>query len=200
MGIIMKFKVFLLSVMCILLSVSGAFAQPDATVIVHQSTLNGFLNAIGPVSGKADFKVAGAKGTYHWTVKNAKINLMPDAAKFTADAAIKVAGFKYNSTAKGEVIVKYNREANLIAVKVSKASFEVYTKIFGKKIHIADVDISKFYKPEFQFAGPQPVQDSVEVVMPDGSTKVINISMKDANMKLAEQKIVVTSNLEFTPQ
>jgi len=196
----MKFKTFILIAACLLTAFSSTLAQPDATVIVHQSTLNGFLNAIGPVSGEADFKVAGAKGTYTWTVKNAKINLMPDAAKFTADAAIKVAGFKYNSTAKGEVVVNYNQEANLISVKVKKASFEVYTKIFGKKIHIADVDISKVYKPEFQFAGPQPVQDSVEVVMPDGSTKIINISMKDANMKLAEQKIVVTSNLEFMTQ
>ena len=196
----MKYKSFLLVSICVLISFGGAFAQPDATVIVHQSTLNGFLNAIGPVSGESDFKVAGAKGKYTWTVKNAKINLMPDAAKFTADASIKVAGFKYNSKAKGDVAVKYNQEANLISVKVKKASFEVYTKIFGKKIHIADVDISKVYKPEFQFAGPQPVQDSVEVVMPDESIKIIDISMKDANMKLAEQKIVVTSNLEFVPQ
>ena len=200
MGIMMKFKLFLISASCVLFAVNGTLAQPDATVIVHQSTLNGFMNAIGPVSGKDDFNVAGAKGSYTWTVKNAKINLMPDAAKFTADASIKVAGFKYNSKAKGDVAVKYNQEANLISVKVKKASFEVYTKIFGKKIHIADVDISKVYKPEFQFAGPQPVQDSVEVVMPDESIKIIDISMKDANMKLAEQKIVVTSNLEFVPQ
>ena len=196
----MKSKSFFIAAICLLTAFSSTFAQPDATVIVHQSTLNGFLNAIGPVSGKADFKVAGAKGKYTWTVKNAKINLMPDAAKFSADASIKVAGFKYNSKAKGDVAVKYNQEANLISVKVKKASFEVYTKIFGKKIHIADVDISKVYKPEFQFAGPQPVQDSVEVVMPDESIKIIDISMKDANMKLAEQKIVVTSNLEFVPQ
>ena len=35
---------------------------PDAVVIVRQSTLNGFLDAVGPVSGKAPYDVLGIKG------------------------------------------------------------------------------------------------------------------------------------------
>ena len=197
----MRLRVCMLIVLWIIACINLGFTQnPDATVIVHQSTLNGFLDAIGPVSGKANYKVAGAKGTYDWSVKNARITIAPGQAKMNADASIKVGPLKYNSQAKGDVDVRYNPEKNLISVKVKKASFEVYTKIFGKKIHIADVDISRFYRPEFEFAGPQPVQDSVEVEMPDGSKKTIYIKTKDHNMTLRENEIVVTSNLEFSEQ
>ena len=197
----MRLRVCMLIVLWIIACINLGFTQnPDATVIVHQSTLNGFLDAIGPVSGKANYKVAGAKGTYDWSVKNARITISPGQAKMIADASIKVGPLKYKSAAKGDVDVRYSPEKNLISVKVKKASFEVYTKIFGKKIHIADVDISRFYKPEFEFAGPQPVQDSVEVEMPDGSKKTIYIKTKDHNMTLRENEIVVTSNLEFSEQ
>ena len=35
---------------------------PDAVGIVRQSTLNGFFDAVGPVSGKAPYNVLGMKG------------------------------------------------------------------------------------------------------------------------------------------
>ena len=41
-------------VLGVFMFVHPAHAQgPDAVVIVRQSTLNGFLDAVGPVSGKA---------------------------------------------------------------------------------------------------------------------------------------------------
>jgi hypothetical protein len=177
----------------------NAFSQePDATVIVHQSTLNGFLSAVGPVSGDKDYNVAGIKGTYHWTVSNAQIAIAPGAARLVADADIKVGPFKYGSKVKGEVAVNYDNVKNLISVKVQKAEFEVYTKVLGKKIHIADVDISKFYRPEFEFAGPQPVQSQVSVTLPDGSIKTIYIKTTDHKMELRQDVIVVTSKVVFS--
>jgi len=148
-------------VLAVFMFVHPSNAQgPDAVVIVRQSTLNGFFDAVGPVSGKAPYNVLGMKGEYTGTVKNARIQLKPNAADFTADASVKVGPFEYGSVANGDVEIKYHQETNRISVKVLKASFEVYTKFFGKKIHLGDVDISKFYRPEFEFVGPQPVQPS----------------------------------------
>ena len=173
---------------------------PDASVIVHQNTLNGFLNAAGPMSGTAKYNVLGSKGDYTWTVKNARIQLKPNQAQFSADASVKVGPFNYGSVATGDVEIKYNPSSNRISVKVLKASFEVYTKIFGKKIHIADVDISPYYNPEFEFAGPQPVQPSVTVNLPNGTVKTIYISMTGQTMTLQQDQIVVASNLKFSDQ
>lgn len=190
------------SVILLLLSVCFySFSQvPDASVIVHQNTLNGFLNAAGPMSGTAQYNVLGSKGDYTWTVQNARITLKPNQAQFSADASVKIGVLNYGSVATGDVEIKYNTETNRISVKVLRAAFEVYTKIFGKKIHIADVDISPFYKPEFEFAGPQPVQPSVQVNMPNNTTKTIYISMVGQNMTIQQDQIVVTSNLKFSDQ
>jgi hypothetical protein len=171
---------------------------PDATVIVNQNTLNGFLNAVGPVSGSDQFKVAGAKGTYTWTVKDARIDLKPDKAIFTADASVKAGPAKYGSTAKGEVEIKYNQGTNRISIKVMKAAFEVYTTVMNKKIHITNVDIAKYYRPEFEFAGPQPIQPSVEIDLPGDSKKTVYISTASQNLKIEEGQIVVTTNLTFS--
>ena len=59
--------------------------------------------------------------------------------------------------------------------KFKQATFEVYIKIFGKKIHITNVDAARYDKPEFEFSGPQPIQASVDVALPDGSKKTIFI-------------------------
>ncbi len=197
----MKTKLLFFSLISLLLLSFKLYAQtpePDATVIVHQNTLNNFLKAVGPVSGEKDFNAAGIKGTYHWTVKDAVITIAPGSAKLTANAKVKVGPFDYDSGVKGEVVVKYNQEANLISVKVQKAEFEVYTKLLGKKIHIADVDISQFYRPEFEFAGPQPVQSQISIVLPDGSTKIVYIKTVDHKMELREAKIAVTSTVVFS--
>jgi hypothetical protein len=191
----------ILMIFCLALLYQNAFSQaPDATVIVHQSTLNGFLNAVGPISGQDQYKVLGAKGNYTWTLTNARIELLPDKARFIADASVKTGPFSYGSVASGDVEVRYNQETNRISVKVVKAEFEVYTKIFGKKIHITDIDAAKYYKPEFEFAGPQPVQPSVVVNLPNGTSKTIYIKPVSQNMRIAQDQIVVTSMLKFSDQ
>ena len=177
---------------------TGSPAQPpDASVIVHQNTLNGFFNAIGPISGKDQYNVLGMHGEYTWTLRNARIELRPNQARFIADADIHVGPLSYGSEASGNVEVLFHPESNRISIKVLHATFEVYIKIFGKKIHITDIDAARFYKPEFEFAGPQPMQASVDVALPDGSKKTIFIKPVAQNLVIEQERIVVTSKLTF---
>ena len=176
-------------------------AQPsDASVIVHQSTLNKFMTAVGPISGTEPYNVLGMKGNYTWTLQNARIELKPNQARFIADANVKVGPVAYGSVASGDVEVKYHPETNRISMKVLKAEFEVYTKIFGKKIHITNIDAAKFYRPEFEFAGPQPVEPKVDVALPGGARKTIFIAPVSQNLHLEQDQIVVTSQLVFSDQ
>ncbi|MFZ1082630.1 MAG: hypothetical protein WAO19_11990 [Candidatus Kryptoniota bacterium] len=193
----------ILSAVIIFLVSQNAFSQaplPDAAVIVYESTLNGFLNAVGPLSGKGQFNTLGIKEDYTWTLRNARIEISKDQASFLADANVKAGLFSYSAPAMGAVEVKYFPDSNRIKIKVVQAVFEVYIKILGKKIHIANIDAAKFYRPEFEFAGPRPVQPSVNVTLPDGGTKTIYITPVSQNLKLEEQKIVVTSQLVFSDQ
>ena len=176
----------------------GSPAQPpDATVVIHQNTLNSFFNAIGPISGKDQYNVLGMHGDYIWTLRNARIELRPNQARFIADAEIHIGPLSYGSEASGNVEVLFHPESNRISIKVIHATFEVYIKIFGKKIHITDIDAARFYKPEFEFAGPQPIQASVDVALPDGSKKTIFIKPVAQNLAIEQERIVVSSKLAF---
>ena len=190
---------FIVSVAALFLLCDTVVAQPsDAAVIVRASTLNKFLTAVGPVSGKEPFHVLGIKGDYTWTLRNARIELTPNQARFVADASVKVGPLSYGSVARGDVEVKYHPESNRISMKVLKAEFEVYTKIFGRKIHITNIDAARFYRPEFEFAGPQPVQPKVDVKLPGGQIKTVYIVPVKQDLHLEQDQIVVTSELAFS--
>jgi hypothetical protein len=192
----MRTSLFILTALICLSAASPA--QPfDATVAIYQSTLNGFLNAVGPISGKGNYNTLGMQGEYTWTLRNARIEFHPNQARFIADADIHAGPLSYGSVASGNVEVLFHPESNRISVKVLQATFEVYIKIFGKKIHITNIDAARYYKPEFEFSGPQPIQASVDVALPDGSKKTIFIKPVAQNLTIEQERIVVSSKLAF---
>ena len=99
--------------------------------------------------------------------------------------------------ANGAVMRAYPNRVRAVS-NAAKATFEVAINIFGKKIHIADIDASKFYRPEFEFSGPQPVQASVEVALPGENKKMIYITPYGQFMKIEQERIVVISQLKFS--
>jgi hypothetical protein len=192
----MRTSIFILAAL-LCFSTTGPAQPSDATVVIHQNTLNGFLNAIGPIGGKDKYNVLGTHGDYIWTLRNPRIELRPNQARFIADADIRIGPLSYGSAASGNVEVLFHPESNRISVKVLQATFEVYIKIFGKKIHVTNIDAARYYKPEFEFSGPQPIQASVDVALPDGSKKTIFIKPVTQNLAIEQERIVVTSNLAF---
>ena len=187
----MKFITIALTL--ILFSANAAFAQ-DAQMILHESTFNKFLKAVGQISGGGKFKKAFIKTNYTWKIRNARIDLEPNNATFYADADIKAKGITFTEKVTGSVDVKYNTVTNVISVKVREAKFDI--KIFGVKV--ATIDLAKYYRPKFEFAGPQPLQKSVFIDLPDGTKKKINITTQSQSFKIVKDRIVVVSYLKFT--
>ncbi len=176
----------------ILVSFSSLKAQ-DAQIVLHESTFNKFLDAIGSISGTGKFKKAFIKTNYTWKIRNARIDLEPGNASFYADADIKAKGIKFTEKVTGSVDVKFDPVKNLISVKVREAKFDV--KIFGVKV--ATIDLAKFYKPKFQFEGPKPLQSTVTVDLPKGKKKVIKITTVKQNFRIVKDKIIVESLFAF---
>jgi hypothetical protein len=186
-----------LIVLLLIFCASAVWPEMDASVVLKDSLLDDFLAAVGPISKTEKFTVAGFSGEYTWTVKNPKIEIETDKARFKADASINVKSFKYDTSAAGEVQVIYNDTNNKISVKILKAAIKIYINAFGKRIDITEVDISKFYKMQFEFAGPKPLQTSVDITLPDGSKKTIMVTAQ-SKMALEPHQIVVGSELTFT--
>ena len=186
-------KIILLILTIALFSVRLGLAQ-DAQVALHETMFNKFLNAVGQISGSGKFKKAFIKTDYTWKIRNARIDFEKDNATFYADADIKAKGITFTEKVKGSVDVNYDLSRNVISVKVREAKFDV--KIFGVKV--ATIDLAKYYKPKFEFAGPQPIQKSIMVDLPDGTKRRINVTTSNQNFKIIKDKIVVESILTFS--
>ena len=173
-------------------------AGQSISVSIDQSMLNNFFNAIGEVKGKGSTKVLGKKVKYNWKVKNPRITIEPGAAIFKADVQIKSGKIKSTPKATSKLDISYVKEKNLIKIKTKKIKVDLKLNLFGKKVKLATIDLSKYYNPTFEFPGPTLNQKSVEIDKPDGSKKTLNIGMENQNLVVENGKITVYSDVKFS--
>lgn len=186
------------------LTISLCFSQntnpagQSISVSIDQSMLNNFFNAIGEVKGKGSTKVLGKKVKYNWKVKNPRITIEPGAAIFKADVQIKSGKIKSTPKATSKLDISYVKEKNLIKIKTKKIKVDLKLNLFGKKVKLATLDLSKYYNPTFEFPGPTLNQKSIEIDKPDGSKKTLNIGMENQNLVVENGKITVYSDVKFS--
>ena len=173
-------------------------ATQNISVSIDQSMLNNFFNAIGEVKGKGSTKVIGKKVKYNWKVKNPRIIIEPGVAIFKADVQIKSGKIKSTPKATSKLDISYVKEKNLIKIKTKKIKVDLKLNLFGKKVKLATIDLSKYYNPTFEFPGPTLNQKSIEIDKPDGSKKTINIGMRNQNLVVENGKITVYSDVKFS--
>lgn len=187
-------KVFLFFI-CIILVPKTFFSQKmynDFSVLLHEETINKVFTAIGEISGKNEFEALLIKGQYKWTIVNPKINLLPDSSDFTCDAKVVVGPFKYSTQVTGNVKIGYDNEYNEISIKITKAIFELYTVILGKKIHIKDIHLEDYFKDPFTFEGPKSFATNMSFTLPDSTVKKIYVQPTECVMKVEKQMIVTS--------
>ncbi len=185
-------KTFLFLI-CIIIVPKTFFSQKmynDFSVILHEETINKVFSAIGEISGKNEFEVLLIKGHYAWTIVNPKINLLPDSSDFTCDAKVVVGPFKYSTQVTGNVKIGYDNESNEISIKITKAIFELYTVILGKKIHIKDIHLEDHFKDPFTFEGPKSFATDMSFTLPDSTVKKIYVQPTECLMKVEKQMII----------
>ncbi len=183
-------RLFILIVCC------GAFAgraqtpYNDFTVVLNEETLNKVFLAIGEIKGASTYEVLLIKGHYYWTVVNPAISIRPDSSQFNCMAKVEVGPFDYSTLVKGDVKISYENEKNEIKVKITRAIFEVYTVILGKKIHLKDIDLADYIKDPFVFEGPRNKGTDFEFTMPDSTRKHIYIQPSNCDMEIRWKEIV----------
>ena len=195
-----KLNILVLTYLIISLSFSQDTnpASQSISVSIDQSMLNSFFNAIGEVKGKGSTKVIGKKVKYNWKVKNPRITIEPGAAIFKADVQIKSGKIKSTPKATSKLDISYIKEKNLIKIKTKKIKVDLKLNLFGKKVKLATIDLSKYYNPTFEFPGPTLNQKSIEIGKPDGSKKTLNIGMENQNLVVENGKITVYSDVKFS--
>jgi len=161
----------------------------DFSAILHEETMNKVFKAIDTIRGSNDYEVMLIKGKYHWKVYNLNLSVRPDSSFFICDATVNVGPFNYNSKVPGVVKISYDQKKNQILVKLTKAVFELYTEVFGKKIRIKEIDIADYLKDPFVFEGPKTMATDFEFMMPDSTLKHIYIQPSDCEMEVKWKEI-----------
>ena len=188
-----------------LLMVGSLFAQDakkdgqHVSVSINESMLNNFFQSIGDVSGQASTKVLGKEVKYNWKVIDPKVIIEPGSATFTANIQIKSGKIKSTPKATSKLDISYVKEENLIKIKTKKIKVDLMLKLFGQKVKLATVDLSRYYNPTFEFPGPTLNQKKIEIEMPDGTKKVLNIYTDNHNLVLEQGIITVYSDIIFSP-
>jgi hypothetical protein len=167
----------------------------DFSVVLHEEAVNKVIAAIGDIKGTNDYEVLLISGKYHWTVQNSKINIRPDSSDFTCDALVNVGPFDYKTQVVGNVKITYDNQKNLISIKISKAIFELYTVLFGKKIHIKDIHLEDYFKEPFAFEGPKTMATDMEFMMPDSTMKKIYVQPTACKMELKWKEICTSCEI-----
>lgn len=174
------------------------FAQNplDIAFVLSERAVNKVFTAIGEINGKNQYEVLGIiKGDYKWKILNPKINFKPDSSDFTCDAKVEVGPFSYKSQVLGNVKITYDSKQNLIAIKITKAVFELYTMVLKKKIHIKDIHLEDYFKDPFVFEGPKSFATDMSFTMPDSTVKKIYVQPTECVMKVVRQAIKTTCDI-----
>lgn len=170
----------------------------DFSAILHEETLNKVFAAIGEIKGSNDYEVMLIKGKYHWTIINPKISIRPDSSQFRCDAKVDVGPFSYTTSVPGDVKITYDQKKNEIQVKIVRAIFELYTYIFGKKVHIKDIDLAEYLTDPFIFEGPKTMATDFEFMMPDSTMKHIYIQPSTCEMEVRWKEIVTRCEVQVS--
>jgi hypothetical protein len=172
---------------------SSASAQ-SVSVVITEKTINDFLAAMGPVKGQGK---GAQKIKYNWTVTNPTIDFEPGTAGFKADIKVKTKIITLTDKVKGRLKVDYDDRTNKIKMQVVEAKFPVYVKVFGTKIKIATLDIGKYYKPKFEFNGPEPVQKAVQVDIGGDAPVNIGVTVSGREIRMEKDQLRVSVNLTY---
>lgn len=161
----------------------------DFSFTLHEETVNKVLGAIGEVSGTNDYEVMFIKGKYKWTIVNPQIQIRPDSSQFICDALVNVGPFNYKTNVKGDVKITYDKPNDKIAIKITRAIFELYTVVLDKKFHISDIHLEDKFKDPFLFDGPRSYSTTMDVSLPDSASKKIYIQPTDCELNIKWQEV-----------
>lgn len=196
----MKLSQFLLLTLSIftVLTSRAQTASNDLKVLLHEESINKMFKAIGNISGKSEYEIMFFKGSYDWTMMNPRIILKPGKGDFVTDVRVQAGLISYSTQVTGNVDIWYDVKTNLINVRITKAIFEIYTKVLGQKVHIKDLDLAEYFTEPFTFEGPMTLNTDMLFELPDGKTKKIFIKPSKCELRVLEKMVEVACELEFS--
>ncbi|MHB8260994.1 MAG: hypothetical protein ACYDCN_14455 [Bacteroidia bacterium] len=168
----------------------------DFSIIIHEESINKIISAIGSITGSNKYDIYVTDINYKWTLENARLEVRSDSSQFICDVKVEAGILKYKTQVHGDVKISYNPVLNQIQIKIARAIFELYTQLFGKKIHINDIDLADNFKEPFVFEGPKTINTDFDFTMPDNSIKKVYVQPSDCTIELKNKEIVILFEID----
>ena len=168
----------------------------DFSITIHEESINKIIAMIGPITGSNKYDIYVTDINYTWTIENPRIQVRPDSSQFVCDVKVEAGIIKYRTQVHGDVKITYDPATNQIRIKIARAIFELYTKLFSKKIHIKDIDLADNFKEPFVFEGPRTMNTDFDFTMPDNSIKKVYVQPINCAIELKWKEILVLFDIE----
>lgn len=191
----MRISTAVLLVALVFAAFSPTLSAQSVSVIISETTVNDFLGAVGPVKGKG---TGAQKINYSWTVTDPSVDFEPETAGFKANIKVKTKIITFDDKVKGRLEVDYDAATNKIKMQVVEAKFSIRVKILGQKVKIATIDIGEYYQPKFEFNGPEPVQQEVEIDVGNGNTRMIQVTVDGRQIAMEKDQLRVSVDLAYS--
>ena len=169
-------------------------------LFVHEDIINQFLYSFGEIKGNDNI----GPFSYSWNVSNLRIDISPEKSEFKADVHLKSGNFNREDLVIGNVFIEYEKEENLILVKIQDVAIDIdvsdVINFIPKDAVLVNIDLSEYFVEPFKIEGPQPKSVSYKFDISDDSQKNIQINIKDSKLYLVDNGIKIFSNYECTSE
>jgi len=168
--------------------------EKHISLIIHESLINTFFANMGEIKGEGESSII----DYTWYLLNPRVEINEDKASFHAKVRAKTRNFRTTKDVIGTVEVSFDKETNMVDVKVDKADVVLDIDIFGKTIELGRLDIAKYFSKSLKLKGPQSLDKQVDFTLPNGEKRKINVEVVSYELKLIEGAIQLSTSLDFS--
>ena len=169
--------------------------KPHISLVLHEELLNDFFSNIGEIKGSG----TAASFDYTWKMLDPHIEIDSTGAYFLAKIRAKTESFRITKDVKGSVLVTYDKDKNIIEIKIENAKVILDVDIFGKRFVLTELNIGKYFSKALKINGPDTINNEIDYKLPTGESKKMKISTKSYDLILKQDAILLTTSLEFIP-
>jgi hypothetical protein len=145
--------------------------EPNTTVIVQQSAVNGLLAAVFPIEGEGTLLRKPIEIAYNWKLTDARVEFQPGSAIFYANARVHILGKTHEISAQGQAEIRYDSLAQEMYLDIHEIQAHTDAKVLGiplDKLNLgpkeADVRLLRHLPlvVPFKVKKPQGVREEVQ--------------------------------------
>ena len=115
--------------------------QEHISLVVHEDLINKFFRNMGKIQGEGTSSIV----DYTWYLLDPRIEIEEAGASFHGKVRIKGSNFRVTRDLEGSVSITYDKDINILNIKIDKADVILDVDIFGSNVVLGTLDVGKYF-------------------------------------------------------